>query len=185
MVNCAITIMARAQGEQVGRSRWSIAVAAAASAAGFAAPAAAATITVQAKAKVTKPLALSSVQDLDLGTVVLGPGSWSGATLRLSRTGALTCPASVTCTGATQVAIYKISGTNGETATINAPDVTLVNLSDPSKSLNMVVDKPGSVTFTNSGNAGINFQLGGAIVIDSTTPAGQYVGTFQVTAEYQ
>ena len=170
----------------MGLRRRIIAVAAiVATAAAFAAPANGATITVQAKAKITKPLALSSVQDLDLGTVVLGPGDWSGATVQLARTGAFACSANVTCTGATQVAVYNISGSNGEVATIIAPDVTLVNQVDPSKSLTMTVDSPGTVTFTNSGNKGVDFPLGGSITVDSTTAGGEYVGTFQVTAEYQ
>jgi predicted short-subunit dehydrogenase-like oxidoreductase (DUF2520 family) len=150
-----------------------------------AAPAAAATVNAQAKVKVIKPLVLQSVQDFDLGTIVLSPGNWSGATVKLSRNGALTCPAVVTCSGATQVAIYNVSGSNGETAAIIAPNVTLTNQADPTKSLTLVVDSPGKITFTNSGRAGVNFPLGGSIALDSTTADGDYVGTFNVSVEYQ
>lgn len=151
-----------------------------------AAPAArAANITATVRAKVIKPLTLSSTQNLDLGTVLLGPGTWSGAVVRLDRNGVFTCPAQVSCSGVTQVAGYTISGSNRETVTISAPDVTMVNQSDGSKSLTLLPDAPATITLTNSGPRGANFPVGGAITVDSSTAAGTYVGTFSVTAEYQ
>lgn len=154
-------------------------------AAGLAAPGAAATISVQAKAKVTKPLALSSRQNLDMGTLTLGTGTWSGAVVQLARTGTLTCPANVTCSGATQVALYNVTGSNRERISIIAPNVTLVNQSDPTKTLRMVVDSPGTVQIPNSGNQGVTFPLGGSITLDSTTAGGVYSGTFNVSVDYQ
>ncbi|HET7317202.1 MAG TPA: DUF4402 domain-containing protein [Sphingomicrobium sp.] len=150
-----------------------------------AAPASAATINAKAKAKIIKPLVLESLQDLDLGMIVLNPGTWSGATVKLSQNGLLTCPANVSCSGVPQVAIYTVSGSNGETAAIIAPDVTLVNQADMTKTLTLVVDSPATVTFTNSGVPGVDFQLGGSITLDSTTAEGDYVGTFNVSVEYQ
>jgi hypothetical protein len=148
-------------------------------------PAHSATINAQAQAKVIKPLVLTSIQDLNLGSLLLGPGTWSGATVRLSRTGVLTCPANVTCSGVTQVAQYNVSGTNNQTVTIIAPNVTLVNQSDPSKTLTLVTDSPGTVVLTNSGPPGTNFPLGGSITISSSTAEGNYVGTFNVSVDYQ
>ena len=150
-----------------------------------AAPASGATVTAVAKAKVVKPLAIRSIQDLELGTLILAPGSWSGAVVRLSRAGALTCPATIACTGATQVAIYNVSGSNSQAVRINTPNVSLVNQADPTKTVTLVIEGPGTVTLTNSGNPGTNFPLGGSITVDSTTAGGDYSGTFQVTAEYQ
>lgn len=162
-----------------------IAVVTAASAASFAVPARAETISAQAKAQVVKPLTLSSIQDLDLGTMLLAPGTWSGAKVSLSRSGALTCPANVTCSGATRVARYNVAGSNKQTVIIRAPNVTLVNQADSAKSLTLVVDSPGSLTLTNSGAPGTNFDLGGSVTLDSATAEGTYVGTFDVTVEYQ
>lgn len=149
------------------------------------APARAAGVNAQAKAKVVKPSALSAIQDLDLGTLILAPGSWSGATIVLTRDGVLTCAANVTCSGASQVALYNVSGSNQQTVTINAPDVTMANQSDPAQTLTLAVDSPASVSLTNSGAPGTNFPIGGSITVNSTTVAGTYVGTFEVTAEYQ
>ena len=152
---------------------------------GAAAPAYAASINAQVKAKVVKPLTLTSIQSLDLGTITLGPGTWSGAVVRLARTGALTCPANVTCSGVTQVARYNVAGSNNETVVINAPSVTLVNQSDSTKTLTMTVDKPASIQLSNSSPRGTTFDLGGSITLNSPTPGGSYVGTFNVTVDYQ
>lgn len=149
-----------------------------------AAPASAETITARANAKVLKPLVLTSIQNLDLGTVLIGTGSWSGTTLSLSRAGVLTCPAPLVCSGATRVARYNVAGSNNTTVRIIVPDVTLVNQSDSTKTLTMVVDSPGSVMLTNSGAPGHNFPLGGSIQLNSTTANGTYVGTFNVTVDY-
>lgn len=154
-------------------------------AAALAVPVQAATITAEAKAKVVKPLTLTSVQNFDLGTLVLGQGSWSGAVVSLSRAGALTCPANVTCSGAAQVAMYNVRGSSQQTATIIAPNVSMVNQSDPTKTLTLVIDSPGTVYIPNSGAPGVNFPLGGSISISSTTAGGVYVGTFNVSVDYQ
>src|SRR3954454_21776331 len=83
-------------------------------------------------ATVVKPLTLKWVQNLDLGTIVLGNSTWSNATVGISRAGTFSCTnANVTCTGATQVAKYNVSGTNNQTVRITAPNVTLINQSDP------------------------------------------------------
>ena len=45
------------------------------------APARAATQNAPVNANVVKPLTLTSLQNLDLGTITLGPGTWSSATV--------------------------------------------------------------------------------------------------------
>lgn len=162
-----------------------VAAVAAAGAVCAGAPAAAATVNAQARAKVVKPLAIQSRQNLDLGTILLAPGTWSGATVRLSRSGSLACPAPLTCTGATQVAIYNVAGSQGQTVVISVPTVTMVNQANPAKTLTLVPDAQATVQLTNSGNPGTNVPIGGSITVDSTTADGTYVGTFDVTADYQ
>jgi len=136
-------------------------------------------------ASVVKPLILTWLQDLDLGSVVLGPGTWSSATVGISRAGTFTCTdANVTCTGVTKVAQYNVSGSNNQVVHITAPNVTLVNQSDASQRLTLVVDNPGTVTLTNSGPPGSNFSLGGSITVSSGTAGGTYSGTFNVTVDY-
>lgn len=148
-------------------------------------PALAATQVAKVSATVAKPLTLARVQDLDLGTIVLGPGSWSGATVAISRGGAFSCASSnVTCVGTTQVAKYVVTGSNNQAIRITAPNVTMVNQSDPAKTLVLVVDNPGTLTLPNSGNNGVQFPLGGSINVSSSTAGGTYAGTFNVTVDY-
>jgi hypothetical protein len=148
-------------------------------------PAAAATQTATINANVTKPLELTRIQDLDLGIVTLGPGTWSTATVGISRAGALSCPAPLICTGAAQVAQYNVVGSNKGVVTITAPNVILVNQSDSSKTLTLIVDKPASVTLPNSGQPGVNFPIGGTVTLSPSTAPGDYRGTFNVTVDYQ
>ena len=138
------------------------------------------------KASVLKPLTLVSVQDFNLGTLLLRSGTWTATTVGLSRAGVLTCPGpNITCSGTTRTAIYTVTGSNSQPIRITAPNVTLTNQLDSSKTLTLVVDSPGTVSLPNSGNKGTNFSLGGSISVSSSTTSGVYVGTFAVTVDYQ
>jgi Domain of unknown function (DUF4402) len=139
-----------------------------------------------ATARIVKPLTLVSKQNLDLGTILLsGAGTWSGANVAISRGGTFSCTnTNVTCSGTTQVAKYTVTGTNNQTVTITAGNVTLKNANDLTKTLLLTVDNPGTVLLGNSGSTGVDFSLGGAITVDSTTVDGVYNGTFDVTVDY-
>lgn len=150
-----------------------------------AAPAHAAPGTAQVSANVVKPLVLTWLQDLDLGTIVLGPGTWSGATVAISQAGAFSCTnANVTCSGATKAAQYNVSGSNRQVVHITAPNVTLVNQDDATQKLTLLLDSPATVTLTNSGPPGSNFSIGGSITLNSATAGGTYVGMMNVTVDY-
>jgi hypothetical protein len=132
-----------------------------------------------------KPLLLTKLQDLDLGTVTLGSGVWSNAPVSLSQAGVLSCTnANVVCSGTTMVAQYNVQGSNQQTVRISAPNVTLVNQSDSTQTLTLTTDAPASIVLTNSGYPGVNFSVGGSVSLNSTTAAGTYVGTFNVTVDY-
>ena len=148
-------------------------------------PAYAATQMVTVNATSVKPLSLVSVQSLDLGTLVLGPGSWQSAMVGISQAGVFSCASSfITCNGATQAASYTVTGSNGQTVRIAAPNVTLTNQANPSQTLVLVPDNPGTVTLPNSGTKGATFSVGGSIVVSPSTASGTYTGTFNVTVDY-
>ena len=149
------------------------------------APARAATVMAQVTAQNVKPLVLTKLQNLDLGSVTLGTGVWSNATVALSQAGVLSCNnPNVTCSGATTVAQYNIQGSKQSAVQISAPNVTLVNQSDTTQTLTLVTDAPASLVLANSGFPGSDFSIGGSVTISSTTQAGIYVGTFNVTVDY-
>lgn len=146
----------------------------------------AATVTASVNASASKPLLLSELQDLDLGTVTLSPGVWGSATISLSQDGVLSCAsANISCSGVTQVAQYNVQGSNQQVVRISVPNVLLTNQSDPSKTLLLTTSAPASVTLTNSGAPGTDFSIGGSVTLTSSTTTGTYAGTFNVTADYQ
>lgn len=152
---------------------------------GIAVPSGAATITTIVTAQSIKPLIIAKVQDLNLGSVTLGPGLWSNVTVSISQTGVLTCTdPNVTCSGAVQAAEYDVQGSGQQTVRISAPNVTLTNQSDSSQTLTLVTDAPASVFLKNSGLPGTNFWIGGSVTLNSNTAPGTYVGTFNVTVDY-
>jgi len=147
--------------------------------------AAAATQSASVTANAVKPLVISKLQDLDFGSVTLGPGTWSNASVSLSQSGAFSCTSTnVVCSGVTSVAQYNVQGSNKQTVRISAPNVTLVNQSDPTKTLTLVTDAPATILLTSSGIPGSNFSIGGSVTLSSTTAAGTYSGTFNVTVDY-
>jgi spore coat protein U-like protein len=152
---------------------------------GMGMPAAAATQSASVTANAVKPLVISKLQDLDFGSVTLGPGTWSNASVSLSQSGAFSCTSgNVVCSGVTTVAQYNVQGSNKQTVRISAPNVTLVNQSDPTKTLTLVTDAPATILLTSSGIPGTNFSIGGSVTLSSTTAAGTYSGTFNVTVDY-
>lgn len=141
-----------------------------------------------ANARIIKPLVLTWVQDLNLGTIVLsGAGAWSGAVVSVDQNGAFSCTnANVTCSGTNAEARYHLAGTNQQVVDITvSSSITLNNLTDGVSSLSMTVDAPATVTMPNSGTLGVQFGVGGSITVASNTPDGVYQGVFDVTADYQ
>jgi len=149
-------------------------------------PAGAVTQSATVKVNVVKPLTLTALQNMDLGTLTLAGGTWTNVTVGISRAGVLICGNSnVVCSGSTSVARFNVTGTNKEVVLITAPNVTLTNQADSTQTLTLTVDNPGSVTLTSSGAPGINFDLGGSLTLSSTTADGTYTGTMNVTVDYQ
>jgi spore coat protein U-like protein len=152
---------------------------------GLGAPCLAATQSAPITATVNKPLVLSSIQNMDFGTITLGPGTWANATVSISQAGTLICSsANLLCTGATLPAKYNVQGSNRQTVQISAPNVTLVNQADASKTLTLVTDAPATVLLTSSGIPGVDFSIGGSVTLSSATAPGTYAGTFNVTVNY-
>jgi hypothetical protein len=86
-------------------------------------PARAANNVATVQANVVKPLILTWLQNLDLGTIALGPGTWSNATVGISKAGVFSCTnPNLICTGAPQAARYNVSGTNNRTVLITGSE---------------------------------------------------------------
>ena len=145
------------------------------------APAYAAQITIQANANVTKALTFVSKQDLDFGTVV--PAATGTTTVSVSMAGAISCPAAATCTGTARPAIFNVQGSNKGVVQIFVAQSNLVNSANGS-TIRFTPTAPATITLTNSGQPGTDFNVGGSIAIPSTAD-GTYIGNIEVTADYQ
>jgi len=144
----------------------------------------AATENATATARIYTPLTLTSVRDLDLGTIVLsGTGAYTD-TVGIDQAGDFTCGANVTCSGTTQTAQYEATGTMDQTLTITVPaTLALVNQTQTSPDLTLDVDAPATVVLDGTGE--VTFDIGGSIDVSDTTADGVYEGTFDVEADYQ
>ena len=142
----------------------------------------AAQTTIQASAKVVKSLEISSKQNLDYGTITLSgtPGTY---TVSIGLNGQLSCPSGATCAGIAQPAIINAQGSRGQVVVISVASSNLVNSVDGS-TIPFTPIAPASITLSNSGFPGNDFNVGGTIAIPSTAD-GTYSGNVVVTANYQ
>lgn len=142
----------------------------------------AAQTTIQASAKVVKSLELTSKQNLDFGTITLSgtPGTY---TVSIDLAGQLSCPSGATCSGVAQPAILNAQGSQGQVVMISVASSNLVNAVDNS-TIPFTPVAPASITLTNSGFPGRDFNVAGSIAIPSTAD-GTYAGNVVVTANYQ
>jgi hypothetical protein len=161
--------------------RWKMAVLALASFAPLA-QAHAASTTIQANAKVVKSLTLTAKQNLDFGTITLS-GSPGTFTVAISMAGNLSCPSGATCAGTARPAILNVQGSNGQVVRITVANASLVNSVDGS-TIAYTPEAPATVTLTNSGFPGKDFNVGGSIAVPSTAD-GTYSGNVEVTVDYQ
>lgn len=141
----------------------------------------AAQVTIQANANIVKALTFVSKQDLDFGTIM--PAATGTTTVSMSMTGAITCPAAATCTGTVRPAIFNVQGSNKGVVQIFIAQSDLVNSANGS-TIRFTPTAPATITLTNSGQPGTDFNIGGSIAIPSTAD-GIYIGNIEVTADYQ
>lgn len=144
----------------------------------------AATATGQAKAKILRQITLTNTSDLQFATVISGA---TASTVTVSTAGAVTCGASLTCTGTTTAANFDIQGTNNAVVLYGGDaSVSLTGDLGGSMTAALSYSGTGSVTLTaGPGTTGGSFQVGGVLSVGSNQTSGNYTGTFNVTANYQ
>ena len=141
----------------------------------------AAQITAAASANIAKPVALTKLQDMDFGTLLVT--NYTGTrSVVMSRAGAVTCPTEITCSGAPKQARFNVQGTNRMVVLIS---VTSAGLVSGTTTIPFTADAPTSITMANSGSPGTDIDVGGTLTINGAVPGGQYTGTLTITADYQ
>jgi hypothetical protein len=145
----------------------------------------AATTPATATAKIFKPLVLTANRNLDLGTIVLGTLPVGGEDVTLTAAGGFTCGAgNLTCSGTPVTAQYNVKGTNYAVVRILGGSTALNGSLGGTVAFTALAPAPASVTMPNSGNAGVDFTVGGQITILPTTLEGVYTGDMDVTVDY-
>jgi len=141
-----------------------------------------ATVPATAKAQVVKPLTLTAKTNLDFGTVLLSSVVVGTTyTVALTSTGTLTCTAGLTCASTGTPATFNVTGSNNQLVKIYT---AASNFSNGMTTLQVTPSAAASVTLTNSGAPGLDFNVGASFPITSTTTDGVYTGNLNVTVDY-
>ena len=140
-----------------------------------------------ARARMVRPLTLTATPNLDFGTITLGTVAAGGETVSMTTAGVVTCGAGgLTCSGTPVSAEYNVTGTNNQVVQIFSAAAPLTNANDGTTlSFTPTLPVGSTVTLTNSGAPGSDFEVGGSIVITPTTTDGVYSGNINVTVDYQ
>ena len=130
---------------------------------------------------VIKPVTLTKLQDMNFGTLSFA-GFTGTRTIVLSRAGAITCAADIVCSGVGAQARFNMTGTRQNTILITYSGGSLSNGTD---SIPFTPDGPATMTLTNNGNPGTDFDVGGSLSVSAALVGGLYSGTMTITADYQ
>ncbi|MFN3620800.1 DUF4402 domain-containing protein [Sphingorhabdus sp.] len=140
----------------------------------------AATQTANAEVDIIAAVQLAQNASLDFGVVASGA---SAGTVELP-TGAdtRTCTAGLTCVGTAQRGQFTVSGAaTGFTVAISVPASTTLTSGGNTMTLALT---PSITSFTSVGAPQV-FYVGGSLAVGASQPAGNYTGTYTVSADYQ
>ncbi|MEO6247924.1 MAG: DUF4402 domain-containing protein [Sphingomicrobium sp.] len=134
-----------------------------------------------ARAQIVKPLVLTSTQNIDFGTILLTNVTGSNL-VSISTGGAITCTGGgLTCPATGKQAIFNVAGSNQQVVKITT---TAANITNGITPLLFTPSAQATVTLTNSGSPGTDFNVGGSFTINAATTDGVYTGALNVTVDY-
>ena len=139
----------------------------------------AASATGTAKAKILRQITLTNTSDLQYATIISGA---TASTVAVSTSGAATCGSDLTCTGTTTAANFNIAGTSGAVVLVGGDSSVTLNGSLGGNMTSSLTYSASNDTLSATGGS---FQVGGTLNVGANQTAGDYSGTFNVTANYQ
>ncbi len=143
----------------------------------------AASATGQAKAKILRQIQLANTSDLDFATIISGA---TPSAVLIAPNGASLCGPTLTCVGTPTAANFDIQGTNNAVVLVGGDNNVTLNGDLGGSMTAALIYSAASVTLTNGpGTVGGSFQVGGELAVGANQESGNYVGTFNVTANYQ
>lgn len=156
-------------------------VALAVTAAGFGATAAnAATAQGTARAAILENVTVTQARELNFGAVV--PGA-AASNVAVNQAGVATCGAGLTCSGPTTSGQFNVTGSTGYTVTVASDaSVSLTNGGGGTMTASLT---PSAATLLLSGAGTGSFTVAGSLGVGANQAVGNYVGTYNVTVNYQ
>ena len=139
----------------------------------------AASATGTAKAKILRQITLANTSDLQYATVISGA---TASTVTVSTAGAVSCGSGLSCVGTTTAANFNIAGTSGAVVLVGGDSTVTLNGTLGGTMTSSLTYSAPSVTLSATGGS---FQVGGTLNVGANQTAGDYSGTFNVTANYQ
>ncbi len=140
----------------------------------------AATQTATAKVDIIAAVQLAQNDALDFGVVASGAAAGTVDLLPTATT--RTCSAGLTCVGTALRGRFTVSGaTSGYVVAISVPTSTTLSSGANTMSLTLT---PSMTSFTSAGTAQV-FYVGGKLSVGASQAAGNYTGTYTVSADYQ
>lgn len=144
------------------------------------APAAhAASATGTATAKILRQITLTNTSALQYATIISGA---SASTVAVSTAGVRTCGASLSCLGTATAASFDVDGTEGAVVLVGGDSSVSLTGSLGGTMTSSLTYSAANITL---GATGGSFQVGGTLSVGANQAAGDYTGTFNVTADYQ
>ncbi len=146
-----------------------------------------ATATILTAVSTSKNTDTSTAGDLAFGVIV--PGESSGTvTISPSPTSARTHDGGVELVASISgAASFNISGAANTPYTVTLPDIDTIKISSGSNTMMVhsftVSSTSGSLKLGSDGQG--TFNVGGKLEVGEKQPAGNYIGTFEVTVAYQ
>lgn len=140
----------------------------------------------QANARLIKPLTLTSLRNVNFGTIVMGALT-GDEVVSISGAGVVSCGSTgnLTCSGTPVSGEYAITGTQGQVVVISSSAASFPLAGSNGGTLSFVPSFPASLTLSNSGSPGNNFTVGGSITIGTATIDGVYSGEIDIQVAYQ
>ena len=135
-----------------------------------------------AKAQIVRPLTLTAKTNMDFGTILLSSvATGTTYTVTLTSGGALSCTAGLTCSTAGIPATFNVAGSKSQLVHIYTAASSFTN---GTTTLQLTPSAQATLSLTNSGAPGTDFNVGAAFPIDSNTTEGVYLGNLNVTVDY-
>jgi Mat/Ecp fimbriae major subunit len=142
----------------------------------------AADATASAKATILAAVTIASDgSDLSFGTIA--PGS-AAANIVVSNAGVRgACPVAYVCTGTTTAAGFNLTGANSTVVKITLPTSVSLSAGSDTMTATLTSDATAGLLTLSAAGAG-TLKVGGTLQVGAAQAAGNYVGSFTVSAVY-